>query len=99
MRGLIEGIERSFVAGTTPTRNAAVLGLVVGTAGVVLATYGLLKGKGMPGGLLDGVKVGANCPVCRAFWTSVGIAIIGTIWTTYAMTRVGEWLQTRGRKR
>lgn len=57
----------------------SILGLAVGSAFVIGATYALLKIKGMPGGLFDGVKVGANCGFCRPFWISFGAGIVGTI--------------------
>ncbi len=84
---MVEFVERTFVSGENPKRNAAILGLFVGAGGVILATYGLLKIKGMSGGIFEGIKVGAGCPICRSFWTGVGTAIIWTVWLTYVLIR------------
>jgi hypothetical protein len=44
--------------------------------------------KGIPGGPLDGVKIGASCPYCRYFWTGVGLGVMATIWATYAILKM-----------
>lgn len=88
MREIVEFFERML--GTQPKRNAALLGLGVGTTGVIAATYALMRIKGIQGGLFDGVKIGAGCPICRSFWTGVGLGVIGTIWATHVILGNGN---------
>jgi hypothetical protein len=83
MRGIVEFFENAF---PTPKVKFA-LGLGVGALGVVGATYALMRLKGIPGKVLDGVQIGAACPHCRYFWTGVGLGVIGTIWATYAILK------------
>lgn len=62
------------------------LGLAAGALFVVGATYGLMKIKNMEGGILNGIKIGANCSFCRPFWMAFGVGIIGTVLVARAAT-------------
>lgn len=90
MKAIVDFFESLVGIGGQPKRNAAILGLAVGAAGVVGATYALMRIKGMSGKILDGVKIGAGCPICRSFWTGVGLGVIGIIWFTYLVERNGS---------
>lgn len=82
MQNIVEFFERlGAKIGPAP------LGLIVGSVGVITATYALMRIKGINGGPFDGIKIGAGCGFCRPFWLGVGLGIIGTIMITYTVIR------------
>lgn len=82
MKAIVEFFEQTFA---TP-KAKLFLGMAVGTVGVIAATYALMKIKGIEGGALDGIKIGAGCPHCRMFWTGVGAGVIGIVWGIYLIS-------------
>ncbi|MEM2046121.1 MAG: hypothetical protein QXO20_08105 [Candidatus Bathyarchaeia archaeon] len=90
MKTIVEFFERLTQIGGNPRRGAAILGLTLGAGGVIAATYALMRIKGVQGKVLDGIKIGAGCPICRSFWTGVGLGVIGIIWFTYLIERNGS---------